>query len=316
MPISFSQPYELVCPTCTTPFATDAWVLVDAEERPDLVAALRDLTLHDLHCPNCGQKGVVAAPLLYHDRAARAVLFAVPPEADEAEWREIAQGLLWMLIGALPREQQMPYLGEVQAEDGLAGVVTALENLSAVPQSAVEAIGDALGSDDPDELPPLAEAIMDLLQAESSADLDRVLNLYPFLLDAAMDEGLAGLAEAATDQGEFEVGQAFERARIVLTQLRQTLARTAETAPHPPTETEREQPVPPPPAAWPEARRALVNLDDPAALPALLERYPLLGDPPAESWLADDERALHDVGDLGGAQLLAEARAILRGERA
>ena len=48
MPISFSQPYELVCPTCTTPFATDAWVLVDAEERPDLVAALRDLTLHDL----------------------------------------------------------------------------------------------------------------------------------------------------------------------------------------------------------------------------------------------------------------------------
>src|SRR5688500_10229909 len=130
MPISFSQPYELVCPTCETPFSAEIWVLVDAAERPDLAAAARDGSLHDTVCPNCGQTGVVAAPLLYHDPAARAVIFGVPRDTAEEEWREIAQSLLWMLIGALPKERQLPYLGEVQAEDGLAGAASAIAELN------------------------------------------------------------------------------------------------------------------------------------------------------------------------------------------
>ncbi len=312
MSISFNQPYDLVCPTCTKPFTTDAWVIVDAEERPDLALAVREITLHDTVCPHCGQTGMVAAPLLYHDRSARAVLFGAPRDLVEAEWRELAQGLLWMLIGALPRAQQLPYLGDVQAEDGLAGVATALEQIRPVPLSAIDAIGDALGSDDPDELPALAEAIMNLLDAQSAADLDRVLNAYPFLLDAAMDEGLAGLAEAATDQGEFEIGQAFERARIVLTQLRQTLSQATTREP------DRATPAAPldlPPASWNAARRALLALEDAAGLPALLAAHPVLAEAEADRWLDEDEQGWRDVGDLGQAQLVAEARALLRGER-
>ncbi|MBA3470688.1 MAG: hypothetical protein H0T53_13705 [Herpetosiphonaceae bacterium] len=314
MSISFNQAYDLVCPTCNRPFTADTWVIVDAEERPDLALAVREITLHDTVCPHCGQTGMLSAPLLYHDRTARAVVFGVPRDMPEAEWRELAQGLLWMLIGALPRPQQLPYLGEVQAEDGLAGVAAALGQLRPVPLSAIDAIGDALGSDDPDELPPLAEAIMELLDAKSSADLDRVLNAYPFLLDAAMDEGLAGLAEAATDQGEFEIGQAFERARIVLTQLRQTLDRAAaqQAATTQPTPAE---PVAPPPASWSAARRALLALEDSAGLADLLAAHPVLAESSADSWLAEDEQSLRDTGDLGQAQLVAEARALLRGER-
>ncbi|HEY1011833.1 MAG TPA: CpXC domain-containing protein, partial [Herpetosiphonaceae bacterium] len=200
MAISFSQPYELVCPACQQPFSHETWVIVDAEERPDLAQAVREVSLHDTSCPHCGQSGVVDAPLLYHDRLARAVLFGAPRGLAEDEWQELAQGLLWALIGALPREAQLPYLGEVQAEAGLGGVAAAVAQLVPRPQSAVEALGDAIGTDEDDEVPALAAAIIALQDARSQAELGRVFELYPFLLDDAIDQGLSDLAEAATDQ--------------------------------------------------------------------------------------------------------------------
>ena len=315
MPISYSQPYELVCPTCQTPFVAEAWLIVDAEERPDLVQAIRDVTLHDTRCPSCGQTGVVPAPVLLHDRRARAVLFGVPYEMPEAEWNELAQGLLWMLIGALPREDQLPYLGNVQAEAGVAGVAEALDQLNYTPQSAAEAIGDALGSDDSDDLPPLAEAIMRMLAAETPEELQAVLHEYPFLLDEAMDEGLAGLAEAAVDAGEFEISQAFERARISLTQLRQTLDQSSQSRANPKPTATVVQASAPPPANWNTIRRAVLACEDASELAALRAEYPILASADADAWLAEDQQALRDVGDLGGAQLIGEARAVLRGER-
>ncbi len=315
MPISYSQPYELVCPTCQTPFVAEAWLIVDAEERPDLVQAIRDVSLHDTRCPSCGQTGVVPAPVLLHDRRARAVLFGVPYEMPEAEWNELAQGLLWMLIGALPREDQLPYLGNVQAEDGVAGVAEALDQLNYTPQSAAEAIGDALGSDDPDSMPPLAEAIMRMLAADTAEELQAVLHEYPFLLDEAMDEGLAGLAEAAVDAGEFEISQAFERARISLTQLRQTLDQASQTRATAKPAAAVVQASAPPPADWHSIRRAVLACEDASQLAALRAEYPILASADADAWLAEDQQALRDVGDLGAAQLIGEARAVLRGER-
>lgn len=315
MAISFSQPYDLACPACQQPFSHETWVIVDAEERPDLAQAVREVTLHDTRCPHCGQSGVVNAPLLYHDRLARAVLFGAPRDMAEDEWAELAKGLLWALIGALPREAQLPYLGQVQAEDGLGGVAAAAATLLARPQSAAEALGDAIGTDEDDEIPALVAAIMELQEAGSPAELDRVFELYPFLLDEAIDEGLASMAEEATNLGEFEVGQAFERARITLIQLRAVMGRGRAAQDRPPA-TEPEAAGPPAaPADWPAARRELLLLDDPAGLAGLLERQPLLRDGSADQWLAADEQILRDMGDLAEAQLIAEARAMLRGER-
>ena len=315
--ISFQQPYEIQCPQCETAFTAEPWVLIDAQERPDLAEAVQALTIHDVVCPRCGQAGVVPAPLLYHDATLRVVLFGVPRAMSEAEWQEMAQGLLWMLIGALPAMQRLPYLGNVQAEAGVAGVAEALRHVQPMPQTAAEALGDALGTEEDDTLPPLAEAIMNLLAAQTPADFEQILVTYPFLLDEAMDDGLAGLAEAAIEQGEIDVGQAFERARLVLGQLRATVdqvqtrvQRDPAAEAYPPA-----QALPAPPPVWREAVAALLRLDDPAELAALQERYPVLSEALADPWLATDEQALRDLGDLAGAQVVAESRALLRGER-
>jgi hypothetical protein len=74
-------------------------------------------------------------------------------------------------------------------------------------------------------------------------------------------------------------------------------------------------PLDPPPASWSAARRALLGLEDAAGLPDLLASHPVLAELNADRWLAADEQGLRDVGDLGQAQLVAEARALLRGER-
>ena len=309
--ISFSQPYELVCPTCHKPFSAEMWLIVDAEERPDLLAQIRDVTLHDATCPHCQQSGVVPAPLLYHDRRARTVLFGVPHDMDEQEWREIAQGLLWMLIGALPEDQRLPYLGELQAEAGVAGVAEMLEYLVPAPVSAAEALGDALGSDDPDEVPPLAQAMLRLGQIQTADDFQQLVAEYPFLLDDAMDDGLAGLAEAATEQGEIAVGQAFERARLTLVQLRQMLDRRQ----HEPEKIAEPVTVAPKPENWNDVRRLLLALDDSTEFDRVRQQHPELNNPNLSAWLADDEQTLRDIGDLAAAQTVREVRSIVEGSR-
>ena len=128
-----------------------------------------------------------------------------------------------------------------------------------------------------------------------------------------MDEGLAGLAEAAVDAGEFEISQAFERARITLIQLRQTLDQSSQQAS--PKPAVAAQVSAPPPANWHSIRRAVLACEDAGELLALRAEYPILASADADVWLAEEQQALRDVGDLGAAQLIGEARAVLRGER-
>ncbi|HNP73251.1 MAG TPA: CpXC domain-containing protein, partial [Kouleothrix sp.] len=122
MAISRSETIRLRCPSCSAAFEAVAWALVDAAERPDLAAALRDGTLNLAECPRCGAVAPAGAALLFHDPASRRVYFAVPPDTGEHRWREQAQALLYELVGALPEDDRLPYLGDVQVEQELGGV--------------------------------------------------------------------------------------------------------------------------------------------------------------------------------------------------
>jgi hypothetical protein len=210
MPISFAEPLELTCPRCGRPFEAETWLVVDARERPDLVARILDGSLHDVHCPHCGQDGQAPAPALYHNRPARRVLFAVPGGMPEPEWRAAAEGLLWTLIGALPEARREPYLGELQAEDGIAGIAAVIraEGLAETAELAGEA---AL---------PLVTAIQALLGARGADELGRVLDRHPILLDPQAVAILRELAHEAFKQGEEEAGGGFSRAAELLNEVR------------------------------------------------------------------------------------------------
>jgi hypothetical protein len=217
MQISYTETMRLICPSCDMPFTKDMPIIVDAHERPDLIAAILDGSLHDVVCPHCEQTGQSPAPLLYHDRQNARVLLAVPPEMPEQEWRELGQTLLWMLIGALPEEQRLPYLGEVQAEAGLAGIAQVIRDEGLT------------GSDVEQSAPPIVLAIQDLLAASGRDELQRAFEQHPILDDPQAIAILQELAAESIKHGQMEAADGFAHAAELLEQVKTLRSRT--TAP-------------------------------------------------------------------------------------
>ena len=301
MMVSFAEPIELTCPRCGTPFATETWVIVDGDERPDLVARILDGTLHDVTCPHCGQSGQAPAPLLYHDGRAGRVLLAVPTDMPEEEWRQAGQGLLWTLIGALAEERRGPYLGEVQAEAGLEGVagVIRVEELAGFgPASEEEAV------------PPLVTAIQALLAANGPAALQHAVQQHPLLLDPQAVTMLRELAHEAFKQGEGEAGGGFSRAADILSDLRDvsqaTLLRAPTTrAPAPAATAPAEDPLD-------ELAYALLRSHTGELLAEAVDQYPQLLEAGMDEQLAAwADRARH-AGKPRMAEGVDERREVLR----
>lgn len=212
MSISFAEPVPVTCPRCGTAFEAEIYIVIDAAERSDLVARILDDTLHDTICPNCGQAGRVAAPLLYHDASHARVLLAVPSDMPESEWQAIGQNLLWVLIGALPEEMRLPYLGEVQAEAGLAGIAQVIRDEG------------LRGSPDAEDVPPIVIAIQALLAASGPAELQRALDQHPILQEPQSVTILHELAAEAIKQRQVEAAEAFAHAADLLDQVKQLRA--------------------------------------------------------------------------------------------
>ncbi len=64
MPHSYAETLTLTCNACGHDFDAQFWLIVDAAERPDLLARIRAGALHELVCPHCGDAGHMDAPLL------------------------------------------------------------------------------------------------------------------------------------------------------------------------------------------------------------------------------------------------------------
>ena len=55
---------DIYCDQCGAPFEAEIWLIVDVQERPDLLARVREETLHTAVCPACGGINHFLAPLL------------------------------------------------------------------------------------------------------------------------------------------------------------------------------------------------------------------------------------------------------------
>ena len=99
---SLSQPVNLNCPNCGHSFEAAIWLIIDANERPDLLDSTRAGTIHDRSCPDCGHTEQVDAPiLLYRPDDMPPLIFSPAQRTTEAQDREQAQGLLGLLHDAL-----------------------------------------------------------------------------------------------------------------------------------------------------------------------------------------------------------------------
>ncbi|MDW8064898.1 MAG: CpXC domain-containing protein [Anaerolineae bacterium] len=97
------------CPRCGQSFQGEIWVIVDVQERPDLMERIREGALHAVTCPHCGQTEDIDAPLLlfFPDVPLKLgdwethLLFSPARGTSQAEDEEHARALLARLREAL-----------------------------------------------------------------------------------------------------------------------------------------------------------------------------------------------------------------------
>jgi len=149
MPHSIAQNAPLTCPACNRDFQAEIWLIIDGEERPDLLQRARDGTLHTLTCPHCGQVlGQADAPLLIYRPAGDPVLIFSPARGtSQAQDQEHAVGLLGMLRESLDDAWEDAWL----------------EEMATVPR---DLLALAL-SEDP-------EALLQQMAAQAAAELERL----------------------------------------------------------------------------------------------------------------------------------------------
>lgn len=235
MTISLQERLTIVCPKCGAPAEHDVWLIVDAAEQPEAAAALAAARLNLLGCEQCGHRFLAPAPLLYHDQAHRRVVFVPPPNTNELTWRDMAYELHAVLVGSIALEQRQLYLSDMQIAQDQAGLAHMLQKSTrrtssgSAPPRFGKPVSSVIGSvpnvpaasppavpvhsDDPDQI---LHAIQQLLDADSPAAMQHVVQQAPALLTQATQNTLEQLADVAVEQREYAAADALHRARIWL----------------------------------------------------------------------------------------------------
>ena len=162
MPNSFAQRETLTCPRCSQSLPIETWLIVDVDERPDLVARARAGILHDVTCPTCGPLGRVDAPLLLYfpsrdpSIGQPALLFSPSQQSSAEADQQVAGSLLQMLAQRLGDAWQDAWLGEI-ATVQRALLPVALSN---DPAAALQEFSTHR-SEEEEEMPPAVTAALE-----------------------------------------------------------------------------------------------------------------------------------------------------------
>jgi hypothetical protein len=102
----------VTCPNCRARFRAPVLTIVDAGQFPEAKSLLLSGQLNVAVCPQCGNAGMLHAPLVYHDADKELLLTFVPPELNmsELEQQRVIGDLTNRLIQSLPAEQRKGYL--------------------------------------------------------------------------------------------------------------------------------------------------------------------------------------------------------------
>jgi len=331
MAISAQEWIRLTCAACGAPIEVEAWVIVDAGERPDLDQQLMDGELDMAPCPQCGAPNQAQIELLYHDPVRRRVHFAVPAGQEEYRWRERAQALIYTLADALPEESQLPYLGDVQVHQEIEGLRRALVRRQMTRGGGRPSFGKPIPMPDTPAPaappaprprrsgPALSAAITQALAASTIEELRAIVHDNPRLLGEDADEQLRQLADDAFNQGDRDLSTALHELRTALAALRTG----REAAPPAPPAPDAPAPAPSMADIPDGAYQALLQTASDATLMEAIRIFPLLLEPQVDELLsARIERTLEEGNERLAtlveerADALAAMRGILLGDEA
>jgi uncharacterized protein YutE (UPF0331/DUF86 family) len=105
------------CPNCHQPIVADIDQLFDVSQDPTAKQKILLGAFNLAACPNCGYKGMIATPLVYHDPDKNLLLTYFPPELSLPvnEQERIIGPLITRITNSLPQEKRKAYLLQPQA---------------------------------------------------------------------------------------------------------------------------------------------------------------------------------------------------------
>lgn len=105
------------CPNCHQPIMADIDQLFDVGQDPAAKQKILSGAFNLASCPNCGFRGMIATPIVYHDPEKSLLLTYFPPELSLPvnEQERIIGPLITRITNSLPQEKRKAYLLQPQA---------------------------------------------------------------------------------------------------------------------------------------------------------------------------------------------------------
>jgi len=199
----------LDCPTCGKPFDAQVWLILDRQERPDVVKTLLDGELNVARCPHCGAEGGIMHPLLFHDPERQQVLVAMPLTVQGMDAaRELVGDLLERFLDTMPEDERQPYMGDIELVpevDGLRALL--IEQTLADDERALDQL--------------TAIALQDLLNVGDELDFQRVIAQHrTLLLTPRAEEALDQIFRGARRSKDRDTQRRAQEAKAILSRLR------------------------------------------------------------------------------------------------
>jgi uncharacterized protein YutE (UPF0331/DUF86 family) len=160
------------CPNCHQPIVADIDQLFDVSQDPTAKQKILLGAFNLAACPNCGYKGMIATPLVYHDPDKNLLLTYFPPELSLPvnEQERIIGPLITRITNSLPQEKRKAYLLQPQAMLTMQTMVERILEADGITKEMIRAQQDRM-----DMLQRLANASDETI-AEMAAQQDALFD--------------------------------------------------------------------------------------------------------------------------------------------
>ncbi len=134
------------CPNCRQPIIADIDQLFDVGQDPAAKPKILSGAFNLASCPNCGYKGMIATPLVYHDPDKSLLLTYFPPELSLPvnEQEKIIGPLITRITNSLPQEKRKAYLFQPQAMLTLQTMVERILEADGITKEMIQAQQDRM----------------------------------------------------------------------------------------------------------------------------------------------------------------------------
>ncbi len=129
------------CPNCRQPIMADIDQLFDVGADPSVKQRLLSGSYNTIQCPNCGYRGGLATPIVYHDPQKELLLTYFPPELNvpRNDQERLLGALINQVVNRLPMEQRKGYLLRPQANLTMQSLVERVLEADGITKEVLQA---------------------------------------------------------------------------------------------------------------------------------------------------------------------------------